>query len=288
MKRILRRWLECLPYGSGFDQIFLFIMFTYAQGRIPRRSSALANDYFYFLKTSFDILDIYRQITSDKVLVKDFIRQRCGDGLTLETIDVFDRVDEINIDLLPKPCVLKPAHSSGSVVFLEERQKGLSAEDKQTLMEALQTSPYVKAREGNYRHLRPRLICEPMLVEGANTKDYKVFCFKGKPRLIQVDSERHSDHRRNIYTVDWRPLEVKYNFPVGDWEDKPPHFNDMIEIAKVLAVQFEFVRVDFFISGKDIFVGELTHCPESAHGRFQDRRQEKLFSSILFSNGTKF
>jgi hypothetical protein len=57
----------------------------------------------------------------------------------------------------------------------------------------------------------------------------------------------------------------------------------MVEAARVLAADFEFVRVDFFIDGDNFYVGELTHCPESAHGRFGSRESEDLFSSILFA-----
>ncbi|MBY6016081.1 hypothetical protein KUV75_14380 [Qipengyuania gaetbuli] len=281
----MRKLLQLLPHGRYFDRIFLFVIFVYAHRRIPKRSSGFANDYFYFLKKSQEIFDIYRQITSDKVLVKEFIEQRCGKGLTIDTVAVFDRIDEIKLNELPKPCVLKPAHSSGTVIFITPDQKLLSIEDQRRLESALESSPYKTAREGNYKYLRARLVCEPMLPEGVNVKDYKIFCFKGMPRLIQVDSERHSGHQRNIYKADWTPLEIRYNFPIGAWEAKPQRLDDMLQFAKVLSLPFEFVRVDFFIEGRNIFIGELTHCPESAHGQFGDQQQEKLFSDILFADG---
>ena len=61
----------------------------------------------------------------------------------------------------------------------------------------------------------------------------------------------------------------------------------MIKVAQLLSEPFDFVRVDFFIVGTEFFVGELTHCPESAHGRFKDLQSEKLFSEILFGKGLK-
>lgn len=282
MNGVIRSLLNLLPYGGGGDKIFIFIMFIYANRRLPRRSSCLANDYFYFLKNSSDILDAYRQLTSDKILVKEFIEERVDSKFIVKTLGIFDSIDQIDVRSLSKPCVLKPAHSSGSVVFIKEGQTAFSPVDRKKLVKSLQSSPYKEAREANYRYLRARIICEPMLSEGEKIKDYKIFCFRGEPRLIQVDSDRHSDHKRNIYTTNWTPLDVTYNFPTGRWETAPSCLSEMLRVARVLSGQFEFVRVDFFIDGSDLYVGELTHCPESAHGRFKHRSDEALFSKILF------
>lgn len=282
MKVLLRNALNLLPYGSFFDRIFLLTLFVYAHRRIPSRTSMLMNDYLYFLKASPSILDVYRQITSDKIAVKGFVRDVCGGGITLDTIAIFESVDEIDIDSLPKPCVIKPAHGSGSVVFIHKEQTTLPTRDRQTLTDALRSSPYTTAREANYKYLRRRLICEPMLPDGALTKDYKFFCYRGEPRLIQVDSERHCNHKRTIYTTDWQRTKLEYNFPVAEQENRPTNLQDMLSVARLLAKPFEFVRVDFFVSGNEFFVGELTHCPESAHGRFGDRASEKEFSRLLF------
>lgn len=278
-----RRYLSCLPYGGAFDKFYVFLIFLYAHRRLPRRNSELFNDYLYFLKTSPEILDVFRQMTSDKIIVKDFVDRVCGHSYTIETYGVFERVDEINLSRLPSPCVLKPAHSSGSVVFVGSGQDSLSREQEFILNYALLSSPYKAARELNYKHLRPRLICEPMLPSAQLTKDYKFFCYKGVPKLVQVDSERHSDHKRNIYTADWEPVDIQYNFASGNAEPAPSCLSGMKDIASRLASPFEFVRVDFFLSGDSFYVGEITHCPESAHGRFGDLTSERTFSKILFS-----
>ena len=261
-------------------------MFLYAQNRLPKRKSRLFNDYLFFLKISPEILDIFRQITSDKIMVKEFIFKICGSDLTLDTVAIFESVEDIELTTLPKPCVIKPAHHSGSVVFVEKGQKVLTDGQKSTLMYALASSPYTSAREGNYRYLRARLICEPMLPEAELTKDYKIFCYKGIPRLVQVDSERHANHKRNIYKVDWTALDIKYNFQNGETEPAPDCLSEMLKTSQLLSSWFEFARIDFFVSEGKFYVGEITHCPESAHGRFGDIQNEKLFSEILFSEDT--
>ncbi|UOK72807.1 ATP-grasp fold amidoligase family protein [Ancylobacter polymorphus] len=280
-------FLDRLPYSPLGDRLFCFLMFVYAHRRLPRKKSRLFNDYLYQLKTSQEILDVLRQMTSDKVLVKSYVREKCGDGLTLKTLGVFGSVLELEGNILPKPCVVKPAHGSGSVVFLNEGRCTLTDRERDSLRAALRTSPYESARERNYAFLRRRLICEPMLPSGIKTKDYKFFCFQGQPRLVQVDSDRQHQHKRNIYTSEWEPVSLTYNFPIGPWEEAPSQLAQMLNTARQLSEPFEFVRVDFFIDEDRYYVGELTHCPESGHGRFADKNSEKKFSELLFGNGNK-
>lgn len=281
--KFLRRSVESIPHGRLFDSLFSLGVFVYAHRRVPRRGSMLFNDYLFFLKNSDEIVDIFRQITSDKVLVKEFVRQQCGDGFTLETLAIYYNIESIYVDALPRPCVIKPAHSGGSIVYVEDDQDFLTTKQKETLQTALNSSLYMRAREANYRHLRSRLICEPMFPSGKKTKDYKVFCYKGQPRIVQVDSNRHADHRRNIYEADWTPLDIEYNFPRGEWESQPQCLFGMLDLAKKLSSLFVFVRIDFFVHLDKFYVVEITHCPENSHGKFDSRESEALFSKILFS-----
>lgn len=287
MTHYARGLLDKLPRSPLGDRLHNFFMFVYAHRRLPSNKSGLFNDYLYKLKTSQEILDILRQMTSDKALVKSYVREKCGDGLTLEALGVFGSVDELEANIPADPCVIKPAHGSGSVIFLNEGRCTLTDSERNSLSAALQTSPYETAREKNYAFLRHRLICEPMLSSGTKTRDYKFFCFKGQPRLIQVDSDRQDQHKRNLYTSKWEPMQLSYNFPIGSWEEAPPQLEQMLNAARKLSEPFEFVRVDFFIDEERYYVGELTHCPESAHGCFADKNSEKKFSKLLFGSDDK-
>lgn len=279
----LRSFLTQLPRTTVGDKIFLWVMFCYAQKRIPQKKSSLFNDYLYFVKSSSEISDILRQYSSDKVLVKSFVAERCSPEIVLPTLNVFHSVDEIDANVLTAPCVLKPAHSSGTVIFVDEDKKKLKKVERDKLQASLEASPYSSAREANYKHLRRRIICEPMLPSGVFTKDYKVFCYLGEPRIVQVDSDRHTSHKRNLYTASWDHINISYNFPIGDWELAPNKLPEILDISRKLSAEFEFVRVDFFIDADELYVAELTHCPESAHGRFESREAERRFSALIFS-----
>ena len=90
----------------------------------------------FFLKNSNDMADALRQITSDKVYAKFFIDQVVGRKVTPETYAVFTSVEDIRRSKLPDRCVLKPAHGSGSIVFLEDPDAEISEADYEKLRRA--------------------------------------------------------------------------------------------------------------------------------------------------------
>jgi hypothetical protein len=279
----LKYLLRFLPRTRMFDFLHTLIYFIYAQKRIPRRNSELFNDYMFYLKNSSDMADALRQITSDKVYAKLFIDQIVGAKVTPETYAVFTSIEDIKRSELPAQCVLKAVHASGTVVFLEDADTQIVESDYQSLKRALAFDLYRETREINYKNLRKRIICEELIGISLNIKDYKMFCYKGIFKFIEVDSDRHSNIKRNFYDSEWNKIEVIFNnSPVGEWEPTPENFTIMREIAKKIARHFDSVRVDLYLKGDVVYVGEITHCHHQAHGIFQTIEQEREISRIFF------
>ena len=58
------------------------------------------------------------------------------------------------------------------------------------------------SRESQYQNLKPSIIIEHLV--GENPKDYKIFCYQGKAKCIQVDSDRFSNHMRSFFDLNER------------------------------------------------------------------------------------
>lgn len=285
-KRAVRGALRLLPRTRWGDFLHTLIFFLYAHRRLPRRRSGLFNDYMFFLKNSPDMADPLRQITSDKVYAKYFIDQIAGRKVTPETYAVFRSVDEIRASTLPGRCVLKPSHSSGVVVFLEEPGQRPTEDDLAQLGAALEHDLYVERREINYRHLRKRIICEELLQDRRTVKDYKLLCYRGRLRFVQVDWDRHGLRKQNFYDRDWGKIQISFDHhPTGEWEPMPAPFPEMREIAEKIAAHFESVRVDLYVVGDRVYVGEITHCQNQANGVFGSFEEERRVSSLYFGAG---
>jgi hypothetical protein len=118
---------------------------------------------------------------------------------------------------------------------------------------------------------------------GEPPKDYKIFCFNGEPKLVQVDIDRFNNHRKNFYTLDWRfvELEIKYPSDKSIEIPKPEALDEMIELSRLLSSDFPHVRVDFYYIKNKIIFGELTFFHGSGFGHFRPEEFEIEMGSWL-------
>ena len=118
---------------------------------------------------------------------------------------------------------------------------------------------------------------------GTELKDYKIFCFNGKPELIQVDFGRFTHHERNLYSTDWELLPETFEYP-GNPEhviEKPENLSEMLSFAAKLSEGIPSVRTDFYsIRGKTYF-GEITFYQEGGFGRFSSEEFEKKLGALI-------
>lgn len=285
-KYVVRRLMRRLPKTRLGDQIYHALLFMVAHRRLPRRNSGLFNDYLFFLKTGIGFDSVHRQFVSDKDLVKIYYRGVIGADLAPRTLAKFYTFEDLLAARIPAPCVIKPAHLSGCVYFggLPRR---IDSSHHAEISSWFNTNIYLDiSRERNYRLLAPSVICEELIASQETVRDYKIFCFMGEPKAVQVDVGRHGVHKRRMYTVEWKPLPYAYNKPLASVEEAPELLSEALELARKLAAAFEFIRVDVYFTGDRVWLGEMTSVPENAHGRFESSAAEASFSKLVFEGLT--
>jgi TupA-like ATPgrasp len=268
-----------LPYNRAGDRVFSFIKHLRVHHRIPRKKSNLLNDRLYFMKAN-ELSDALRQLVTDKEHLKLYVSKKCGDKYNIPTLAIL--ADRVSADAFTYParCVIKPTHASGEVIV---RQRGEPI-DRQRIAKWFSLNFYESGREQNYKNLTPKVIVEPILFNNADLEDFKIFCVRGVPKLIQVDFDRRSRHTRSLYSPDWIKLPFGFTYPIGKDAEKPRNLPEMLEIAKQLSADFSLIRVDLYSDGTRTYVGELTHCPTNAEGIFIPRPAEKIASAMLFGS----
>ena len=95
---------------------------------------------------------------------------------------------------------------------------------------------------------------------GYELKDYKFFCFNGEPKFVQIDFDRYSNHRRNVYDINWNLLDLQIKFPKGHDRvfPKPKNYDEMVEISRKLSQGIPHVRIDLYNVNGKIYFGEIT------------------------------
>ena len=64
-------------------------------------------------------------------------------------------------------------------------------------------------------------------------------------------------------------------------DKKPEQFETMKAYATLLARDFTLVRVDFYLIGDRIYLGEMTFSPGNAGFHFKDPKHEKMLGDMI-------
>lgn len=243
------------------------------------------NEYVLRLMMSSEARSKLRETISDKEFVKEYVRQKLGEGFTPRTIAVLRSREEALAYSYPDTCVIKATHTSGHVIIRKNSSPPLDTE----AIGAWFDIDYSEIlREPNYRYLERKVIVEEYLSEpGQETpRDYKIFCFRGRPAYIQVDTGRFSGHQRNILSTNWRELDFQILHPrCSTPVPRPPNLQAMLDAAAKLSADFSFIRVDFYRLENSFYVGELTNFPGGATEGFTPE-SAGLLAAKLFAEPT--
>jgi len=270
---------KILPYNRTGDTIIYFIDFCLVHMRMPKKQLTF-NDVIHNIKATDEIINPLRVFVSDKEFVKTYVKAIVGDQYNVPTIAVLRSMDEVRKFNFPPACCIKATHAAGTVILRKEGEEI----DFTKIANWFHINYYHVWREANYKTLKPKVIVEPLIFNDINVEDYKVFCFNGVPKLIQVDVDRYIDHRRKFFDSKWNEQHlsmIKYEIPSRPIKC-PNNLQEMLSVAAALSSAFSFVRIDLYSDGETCFVGEITNCAENAFGRFSTFNAEYEVSKLIF------
>lgn len=199
---------------------------------------------------------------SDKYKVRAWVADRIGEKYLIPLYGVWDKFSDINFDNLPDSFVLKTNHGSGSVIVVKDKKKLNKFVAKLKFTDWLHTDyGYKNGFEKHYSLIKPNIIAEAFIDSGkTDLQDYKFLCFGGKPYYCWVDTGRFTDHKRDVFDLNWE-LQSWNQASYGHSDEpitKPDNFDEMVDIATKLCKGFEHVRVDLYNVNGRIYFGEMT------------------------------
>lgn len=205
----------------------------------------------------------------DKYEVRKYVEKRVGSQYLVPLIGVYHKVEDIDVKSLPKAFVMKATHGSSWIVPVKDKSKLNWSRAMAKAEKWLSWNYYEHTGEPNYKPLKGRIIIEEFLKDSAGElKDYKIFCFHGRPIFIQVDGERFKDFKSDFYSLKWGKLPYSYNYKkFPEPVEKPKRLTEMLKIARKLSQEFPFVRVDLYYTNNRIYFGELTFTPTGGYDR---------------------
>lgn len=208
-------------------------------------------------------------LLSDKLLVRDYIAQTIGDEYLIPLLhETADPITLLGLKSL-KNTVVKPNHGSGMVEILLEEPECIQ---KQLLIkrceEWLAKDFSHEAREIHYRYIKPRILVEQYVGDGNFAAvDYKFHMFNKKDGsfeyVLQVIYNRcgNSPLSMNFYVNTLKSCFYKIRDTGLDITPEMETLEKALDLSKKLAKDFDYVRVDWYISEGQIYFGELTFTP---------------------------
>lgn len=255
------------------------IEFRHAFGRkLNWKNPRDLNEKINWLKFNSDTSQWTR--LADKYAVREYIEE-CGYSENLVKLyGKWDRVEDIEWNILPNQFVMKVNNGSGDILVCKDKSKLNKDETIGTFDKLLHKTFSNYNGEPHYATMKPCIIAEELLdpakqpIETDTLIDYKIWCFNGVPKYVWACYNRHEGSvevatydlawnrhdEKSIFT--WHYKRAKKDLP------KPISLQLMLKMAGKLSEGFPQVRVDLYeVDGKPYF-GEMTFTSAGGFNNF--------------------
>lgn len=284
IRDILRYSLRMLP-----SPLYLKLYYYSFNGKFPNLKHPIGyNEKLQWLKLH-DKHPEY-SILVDKYRVREVIKEKLGDGYMFPLLGHWNSFDDIDFSTLPNEFVLKCNHDSGSVRIIKDKS-ALSEQDWRELRNfytsSLKHNFYYAGREYPYKDVKPCIIAEQLMHDKngdpGGIKDYKFFCFDGKPVLMLYVSGRQTEKHEDYFDMDynWHPEILNGWTPSKVCPPKPTNFDEMKHLCEILSQGMRHVRMDFYdIDGK-LYFGEFTFFSGGGFELFHPDEVERKLGDLI-------
>ena len=199
---------------------------------------------------------------TDKWAVRDYVAKKGLAGLLVHAYGPWGSVEDIDVDSLPQAFALKATHGC-EMNYLVPDKDSLNIDDMLAHARKWLGEDYPRACvEPHYKLVPRRVYAEDFIGGMDKIVDYKFHCLNGEPRFVLTCSERDKGLKLNLYDLDWNSIDgLQGPLRNGKQIARPKLLSEMIDAARTLSADFDFVRVDLYESDGRIMFGELTFSP---------------------------
>lgn len=226
----------------------------------------------------------------DKYEVKKYVASVIGEEYIIPTLGLYGRFSDIDFNKLPDQFVIKCTHDSGSTIVVRDKNRMNKMAVKKKIDRALKKNYYYSSREWPYKNVKPRIIVEKYMEDEGNKlmRDYKFFCFDGKPEIMYISEglENHATAGISFYDMNMKLIDCKRSdYRQLDYiPEKPKNFGKMKEFSAILSKGIPHLRVDWYeINGK-LYFSELTFSTCGGIVPFENDGWDKKLGDMIDLN----
>lgn len=232
----------------------------------------------------YDNLPIKTRLT-DKLLVRDWVKERIGEKYLKNILFVCDKFDEIPFEKLPDSFFIKVNHGCKWHCYIKDKEKFINSP---LLFEHIkikfdnwmkQSFFGYSAFETQYKNIVSKIFIEEALCSESdpNPVEFEIYCFDGEPviaRKIRFEDFQSQSFYNSKLEIMSAPV------PVNEQEDIL-FLPEAFQLSKKLADKFKLVRVDWLVYKGRLYFNEMTFTPLSGLYVLQDKYFEKSLNNHL-------
>jgi len=276
--RAVKQTIKAVLPDIAFDVFDVARRYRQIHGVFPNLFFPSTFNEKVLARSLFDTRPILRQF-ADKYAVRDYVSKRLGPDVLPELYCVTRSPRDIPWGRLPGSFAVKPTHGAGWVRLVRDKATLDKTELTRQCEYWLSQNFYRQYRERIYKDIVPRILVEELIDDGglAAPTDYKFMVFHGRVEMVSVIVDRFVNTQGYFLDRDWNMLGAglaaiaEDSTPAPQAKDipKPPHLEEMIRAAEILAKGMDFVRADFYDTPKKIYFGELTTTPGAGLAQYE-------------------
>lgn len=225
--------------------------------------------------------EIYSRL-ADKYLVREFVKSRGHTHILNPLYGVFLTAQDIDFEVFPNRFAIKAVHGTDQH-FICNDKKTADLSYIRNLAAGWLVAEFGRASvEPHYLRIVPKIVVEKNFAntEGNPPTEYKIFCFHGVPKAIQIIDDDAVKPTQVFFDLDWNELDFvqeQHYLSTPEKKARPQNLELLLQIASDLSAGFDFVRVDLYSQAQEVIFGELTFSPAAgSSSRLNEKAQTEL------------
>ena len=225
---------------------------------------------------------------SDKIAVREFVKEKIGPDYLAEVYDIVgseDEIDQARYLSYPEKFVIKPNMASKRVFINKEKNYSHFRDSIKGFTDEFGN----RNNEFHYKRISPKLIVEEWFYSKRSPfQEYKCWVFHGRVEFIShsfniYEGEKTNSYRYRIYDRNWQEPAVQFRDKLENECPKPETLTEIIHVAEKLAAGWDFLRVDLYVVDNKVKFGELTPIPSAGRSFFFNMKDQEYVYKRLCS-----
>ena len=228
---------------------------------------------------------------ADKYRVREYVADKVGERYLIPLLGVWDNFDDIDFDKLPNQVVLKCNHGCEYNIIIKNKED-FNIKRAKSKIDKWMSEDYgvVGGFETQYSPISRKIIAEAYIEQiDGGLYDYKIHCFHGEPKFIQVIGERDIETHKGfqmIFDLDWNEqyFTLSYYPKFEHKIERPDNLKEMLDVSRKLSNGQIYSRIDLYALENGIKFGEITFTPGSGaypYNEFWRKEDNEMLGKLI-------